>query len=167
MLGTGYTTRPTFRPGAVVLELVYAPAAMARTVEDLHTYLRAMGRSFETTEGGTVVLAPSREGQPPVGIRVEDPVVFSVEIGNVPPMDPAKEAAIFRRLLELNAGDLLYCAYGLRGSTIVLSSAHELSNMDLNEVQAILSDIDVALATHLKELVTLVQGEPASRRGGK
>lgn len=127
---------------------------MARTVQDLEAYLTACNRQFETSEEGTILLAPNGEGLPFIGVRADDPVVFSVDIGPAPKTERL-QARLFRRLLELNASDLLYCAYGLRGDSIVLSSAHELENMDLNEVQAILSDIDLALARHMKELVAL------------
>ena len=128
---------------------------MARTVKDLEAYLAAIGRHFETRADGTLRLEPSSEGGPPTFVRTGDPVVFSIEIGKAPHGDFGVEAKFFRRLLELNAGDLLYCAYGLRGEDVVLSAAHELENLDLNEVQAVLGDMDLALARHMKELVSL------------
>jgi hypothetical protein len=133
---------------------------MARTAKDLEAYLSSIGRSFESTDGGTIVLAPV-EGQPSIGVRAEDPVVFTAEIGSAPKNDPPTEARLFRRLLELNASDLLYTAYGLRDGTIVLSSAHPLQNLDLNEVEGILSDFDLALARHVEELLALSGGAKA------
>src|SRR4051794_38154598 len=111
---------------------------MARTVKDLEAFLVACNRTFETSEGGTIVLAPTGDGLPVVVVRADDPVVFSVEVGPAPKSDRV-QARLFRKLLELNANDLLYAAYGLRGDNIVLSSAHELANLDLNEVEAILT----------------------------
>ena len=54
-----------------------------------------------------------------------------------------------RRLLELNATDLMHVAYAIEGSTIVLSAALELENLDQNELEATLSDVDLALARHI------------------
>ena len=60
-------------------------------------------------------------------------------------------------LLELNAGKLLHTAYGLDGDNIVLSSALELENLDTNELEAVLADVDMALAEHVPSLHELVQ----------
>lgn len=134
---------------------------MARTRKDLEAYLQAIGRPYECSEDGTYLLAPTGEGTPVIGVRADDPVVFSVQIGDAPQGNPAVEAGLFRRLLELNASDLLYASYGMRGGRIVLSAAHELENLDLNEVQAIIGDIDLALARHMKELLALSTGQSA------
>jgi hypothetical protein len=129
---------------------------MARTTKDLEAYLEASGRSFDKADDETYILPPIAEGKPVVAIRVDGAMVTTtVPIGPVPQGDPARVALFLRRLLELNASDLLFCAYGIRGDSVLLSSAHELENLDLNEVQAILGDIDLALARHLKELVAL------------
>ena len=137
---------------------------MARTAKDVEAYLSAIGRAFETTEDGTYLLPV--EGRPPVVVLAGDPVVFSVDIGRAPRGDAATEAAFFRRLLELNASDLLYCAYGLRGDEVVLSAALELENLDLNEVEAVLSDIDLALLQHVPELAPLSHSA-AKQEGSK
>ena len=60
--------------------------------------------------------------------------------------------AMWDRLLELNASDLMYAAYGIEGDRVVLSAALPLDNLDANELDATLSDIDVALVRHTKEL---------------
>jgi len=129
---------------------------MARTIQDLEAYLQATGRPFEKNEDGTYLLVPQSEVQPVVAIRADGPTVTTtVEIGPAPAAEDPHHGPFLRRLLELNATDLLYCAYGLRGNLVVLSSGHELENLDMNEVQAILSDIELALTRHLKELVAL------------
>ena len=134
---------------------VYARRLMARTIQDLEAYLQATGRPFERRDDGTFLLVPQGDVQPIVALRADGPVVTTtVEIGPAPTGDAEGQVVLLRRLLELNANDLLYCSYGLRGDSIVLSSAHELENLDLNEVQAILSDIEQALA-RLKQLVSL------------
>jgi len=46
----------------------------------------------------------------------------------------------------------MHVAYGLEGDTIVLSAALELENLDLNELEALLSDVDLALARHVPTL---------------
>lgn len=139
---------------------------MARTISDLEAFLQATGRPVERKDDGTFLLVPRAEVQPIVAIRADGPVMTTtVEIGPAPTPGSPHEGVMLRRLLELNASDLLYCAYGLKGEVVVLSSAHELENLDLNEVQAILSDIELALTSHLKQLVEL--SGPAAAAGDK
>ena len=56
------------------------------------------------------------------------------------------------RLLEYNATDLMHVSYGIEGETVVLSAALALENLDLNELEATLSDVDLALARHVPVL---------------
>ena len=57
-----------------------------------------------------------------------------------------------RKLLELNARQLVHATYGLDDGHVVLSSALELENLDFNELQATLDEIDMALAQQLPGL---------------
>ena len=45
-----------------------------------------------------------------------------------------------RRLLELNATDLLHGSYGIQGNEVVLTEALELSHLDYEEFLASLAD---------------------------
>jgi hypothetical protein len=130
---------------------------MAKTHEDLEGYLSRLDRRHERLEDGTILvaLAPS---QPPVAMRIAPPVLLmQVRIGEAPAGDPAALLQVFRRLLELNASDLVHAAYGLEGNTILLSSALELENLDLNELEANLADLGMALSEHVPALRGLVQ----------
>jgi hypothetical protein len=46
----------------------------------------------------------------------------------------------------------MHVAYGVEADTVVLSAALELENLDLNELEAALSDVDLALARHVSVL---------------
>ena len=130
---------------------------MVKSHEDLEAYLTRLERRFERLEDGTYLIAVA-PNQPPVAVRMEPPVLLvQVKIGAAPSGDPGAEAAVFRRLLELNASDLLHAGYGLDGSTIVLSAALELDNLDLNELEATLADVAMALAKHVPVLREMVQ----------
>jgi Tir chaperone family protein CesT len=123
---------------------------MPRTAEDVENYLLALNRTFENDKGTYVVSVGA--DSPPVAIRVAPPIVaIRVDIGPVPG-DAAHQAKLFRRLLEFNATDLMHAAYGVSGNRMVLSAGLELENLDQNELEATLSDIDVALARHISEL---------------
>lgn len=129
---------------------------MVQSNEDLEAYLNKLERRCEALEDGTFLVAVSPNG-PPLAVRLEPPVVLmQVRIGDVPGGDAIVEARLFRRLLELNATDLVHAAYGLDGGSIVLSAALAADNLDLNELEAALADIGMALSEHVPELRDLV-----------
>jgi hypothetical protein len=68
------------------------------------------------------------------------------------PADAALAAPLARRLLELNAGDLLHGAYGIEGETVVLTEALELAHLDYEEFLAAFESMTLSLTTHLREL---------------
>lgn len=124
---------------------------MIQSNEDLEGYLLRLERRFERAEDGTYLLSMGAD-RPLVALRVAAPVlVAQVEIGPAPEEDRAA-AALFRKLLVLNATALVHAAYGLEGSTIVLAAALELKSLDLNELEAVLADLDMALANQVPTL---------------
>jgi len=126
---------------------------MAAETAELEAQLMRLDRKFEALEDGTYLVSMG-PGQPPAALRVAPPVVvFRVSIGALSSLGGAQaQAPLLRRLLELNASGLLHASYGLEGEEIVLVSALELQNMDLNELDAVLSDLDLALVAHVPEL---------------
>jgi hypothetical protein len=124
---------------------------MIQSNEDLEGYLSRLERRFERAEDGTYLLSMGAD-RPLVALRVAAPVlVAQVDIGPAP-TDDALAAPLFRQLLVLNATALVHAAYGVEGSTIVLSAALELKNLDLNELEAVLADLDMALANQVPKL---------------
>jgi len=129
---------------------------MIRTSDELEAQLNRLERRYERSEDGTFMLSLGPT-QPPVALRLVPPVLLvQVVVGDCPKSD-AKAAPLYRKLLELNATALLHAAYGVDGGRIVLSSALQLDNLDLNELEAVLADIDVALGEHVPVLRGLVQ----------
>ena len=68
------------------------------------------------------------------------------------PSDPAADAALARRLLELNAADLLHGAYGFARGSVVLTDALELAHLDYEEFRASFESMTLALTSHVREL---------------
>ncbi len=123
---------------------------MPRTAEDVENYLLQLDRRYDN-DGGTY-LVTGGQGSTPIAIRVAPPIVaIRVAIGPIPE-DAAHQTRFFRRLLEYNATDLMHISYGVDGNQVVLSAALELENLDLNELEATLSDVDLALARHVPVL---------------
>ncbi len=122
---------------------------MPRTAEDVENYLLQLDRRFEN-DGGTFLL--QSPGGTPIALRVAPPIVAIRVVIGPAPQDEAHKIKLFEKLLRFNATDLMHAFYGLDGESVVLSSALELENLDLNEVEAVLSDIDLALARHVPSL---------------
>ena len=123
---------------------------MPRTREDVETYLYQLDRRFEDQHG--TLLVSTGADSPPIAIQVAAPiVVFRVTIGPVPE-DTTHRLRFYQRLLEHNATDLMHASYGVQQGLVVLSGALALDNLDINELEATLSDMDLALVRHLPGL---------------
>jgi hypothetical protein len=68
------------------------------------------------------------------------------------PTDEEQCAKLYRRLLELNANDLVHGAYGIEETEVILTDSLELENLDFNEFQASMDSMQVALASHMETL---------------
>jgi hypothetical protein len=124
---------------------------------DVEAYLRRLDRTYEKVGSDTflVVLGPS---QPPAVVKLSPPVLVArVDVADAPHGKPDLEARFFRRLLELNATELVYVAFGLDGGRIVLDAALELETLDLNELDAVLANLDLAIAQQVPSLRDLVK----------
>jgi hypothetical protein len=124
-----------------------------RSVKDVEAYLDRMNRAFQSAPGTTeTFLVSSGDNYPPVAIRVDPPlVVLRVRIGDV----PEEPLELFRKMLQLNARELVHSSYGVDEGHILLSSALELENLDYNELEAALDEIDLALAQQVPALAAL------------
>jgi hypothetical protein len=129
---------------------------MARTQEDVERFLELRGHPIEVMPDGTMLVRVAA-GQPPAVVRVDPPLVLiQVNVGEVSFEDSAKAADFYRRLLELNATDLLHASYGLANNRVVLSAALPLENLDENELGAALADVSLALVEHIPSLRQMV-----------
>ncbi|CAN5740250.1 hypothetical protein BH09MYX1_BH09MYX1_28470 [soil metagenome] len=125
-----------------------------RSAKDVEAYLKGLNRKYTPVEDqpGTF-LVTTNASMPPVAIRVDPPlVVLRVHIGVAP---QANHAPLFHKLLSLNAKQLVHTSYGIDDNRIVLSAAHELENLDFNEIEATLDEIDLALTQQVPELLEL------------
>jgi hypothetical protein len=127
------------------------------THDDIQTFLdrlESSGATYTEVSEGLWNVRPG--GDLDIGVIVHHSppvVVLRVKVMDLP-KDEKKQGAFFRRLLELNASDLLHGSYGIQDSTVVLTAALELSHLDYEEFLASYESITLSLASHIRELAT-------------
>lgn len=123
--------------------------------EDIESFLIRSEVDFqEVGEGIWYVLANSEEvkERPGIVVNFQPPVVvFRADIRDLP-VDDEDQLQLCRRLLELNAIDLVHGAYGLEDGEVILSDTLELENLDFSEFRASLESLALAITSHLPEL---------------
>jgi len=120
-----------------------------RTREDIESYLMRSGIAYEALDDAEdamwIVRDHSSGGT--ILVRLAGPIVFFrskvLRLGVV--NDPEK---LFRKVLELNASDMVHGSYGISGEDIVLTCALRLENLDYNEYQGTIDDFSLALTNH-------------------
>lgn len=123
--------------------------------EDIESFLvklSATGATYSEVEPGFWIVRPSSDSDLSVAVNFSPPVVLlRVDVMELP-TDATQQATLTRRLLELNASDLLHGSYGIQDDHIVLTEALELSALDFEEFLASYESMTLSLASHLREL---------------
>lgn len=121
------------------------------TREDIESFLLRSELQFQEIEDGMWMAGGGDEG-PALVIHYSPPLlVFRLKVMDQPG-DESACTRLFRRLLELNASDLMHAAYGLEEGDVILTETLEVENLDYNEFQATVDSFQMALASHLEEL---------------
>lgn len=127
------------------------------TKDDLESFLDRLsseGASYFEAGENTWIVQPGGALDVDVVVHYNPPViVLRVKVMNVPTTN-GKGAELNRRLLELNATDLVHGSYGISDDSIVLTEALEVAHLDYEEFLASYESMTLALATHLRELTT-------------
>ncbi len=125
------------------------------TREDVETFLDRLGTDGAThaeVEPGLWIVRPSGPLDFDVVITHNPPVLLlRVKVMPIPD-DAGEVAALSRRLLELNATDLLHGSYGIDGTAIVLTEALELAHLDYEEFLASYESMTLSLTSHMREI---------------
>jgi len=128
------------------------------TREDIESFLDRFtaeggGASYSEVEPGLWIVRPPGALDLEMVIHYSPPVVLlRIKVMNVPHSD-ASAAALNRRLLQLNASDLVHGSYGIERESIVLTEALELAHLDYEEFLSSYEGMTLALTSHLRELV--------------
>jgi hypothetical protein len=130
------------------------------TREEVEGYLLRMGLDHEEIGEG-MWLADAGSGGPGIVIHLSPPLlVFRMKVMDLPTDEP-RCGQLFRRLLQLNATDLVHAAYALEEGDVILTESLEVENLDFNEFQATIDSFQMALASHLDALAEYRDCAPA------
>src|SRR6185312_8943750 len=131
------------------------PGCIMVTKEDIEGFLDRLavdGANFREIEGGMWIVRPGGELDADVVVHYSPPVVLlRLKVMDIP-RDERALATLSRRLLQLNASELVHGSYGIEGDAIVLTEALELEHLDYDEFLAAYESMTLALASHLREL---------------
>ncbi len=121
-------------------------------IEHFLDRLTAEGANYSEVEPGLWLVKPTGALDFDVVVHYSPPVVvLRVKVMNLP-TDQSALATLSRRLLQLNATDLVHGSYGIERDSIVLTEALELAHLDYEEFLAAYEGMTLALASHLREL---------------
>ncbi|HLA88971.1 MAG TPA: YbjN domain-containing protein [Gemmatimonadaceae bacterium] len=127
------------------------------TREDIENFLdrlSADGASYTEVSDGLWNVKPAGALDFGVVVHFSPPVVvMRVKVMELP-ANAKQRNALTRRLLELNASDLLHGSYGIQADAVLLTEALELEHLDFEEFLASYESITLALASHIRELAS-------------
>jgi hypothetical protein len=118
------------------------------THQDIEAYLGASGYALEEVAERTWLLRHGHDDSPErIAVRLEhDLVLFRLKV-----LDLARvrdRPGLFQALLELNASEMLYGAYGVADGAVMLTSAISLSSLDLQELRNVVEEFNLSLHKH-------------------
>ena len=115
-------------------------------------YLVRSGVAYDVVGENIWVVHDEVDNVDNIVITLAPPVVlFRVKLMEVP-KDPAREAALCKKLLELNATAMVSGAYAIEGSSVIALETLQSENLDYNELQAAIDGLTLAITEHYEDL---------------
>lgn len=122
-----------------------------RTREDIEAYLERLHLPYEPLEDRDIWLVREPGRGETIVLSIAGPlVVLRVKVLELSKVQSRE--ALFARLLELNATEMLHGAYGVTDDAVVLTCSLRLEALDYSELQGALDDFSVALSKHYEAL---------------
>ena len=116
--------------------------------EDFESFMIRMELDFEEIGDNLWIIDPDVSGRSAIVVSYSPPlIVLRSAVGPTPETD-GEQLKTYKRLLEMNASDLVHGSYGLEDGEIVLSDALEVENLDFSEFQASVESLSIALTSH-------------------
>lgn len=120
--------------------------------EIIDGYLLQSGLEYESVEPGMWIVHDELDDIDNIIVRYAPPVVvFRVKLMDQPAA-AADRAKLNDMLLRLNASELVAGAYGLEGDAVILTETLQSENLDMNEFQAAIEGIALAISDHYSDL---------------
>jgi hypothetical protein len=121
-----------------------------RTREDIESYFIRSGLPYKEV-GEDMWIVHDQSSQENIVVRLAGPVVvFRLKVLET---DKVKNAgALYEKLLELNAQEMVHGAYGIADDSIVVTCSLRMENLDYNEFQGTIDDFTLALTNHYETL---------------
>jgi hypothetical protein len=118
--------------------------------DKIERYLVKLSLTFQEAGAGTWVVRDAQRGLENLVIILSEPlVILRINVMDVPPTGKEK---LFEELLRLNATDLVHGAYAIDGKTVIIIDTLEAETMDIEEFEASIDGIGLALAQHYRTL---------------
>ena len=112
----------------------------------IEQYLIELKYSYREVKPNLWLLDDAENGIEGIVVMYAEPlVIIQVQVMEIPTMNTHE---LYRKLLELNAGDMIHGAYGLEGNKVVIIDTLRYDTMDYPEFRATLDAISLALTQH-------------------
>ncbi len=116
----------------------------------IESYLVKLSLSFQEAGTGTWVVRDAQKGLENLIVILSEPlVILRIHVMEAPPTGREK---LFEELLRLNASDMVHGAYALDGKNIIIVDTLEADTIDIEEFEASIDAIGMALAQHYRIL---------------
>jgi hypothetical protein len=125
--------------------------------EDIESFLLRMGVEHEEVDDAMWLIKATGTGTSVVVSYAPPVVLLRLKVMELPAdAEDVRLSPFFRRLLELNASDILHGSYGIEANEVVLSDALELEDLDFSELRSSYESMVLAATSHTPELSELV-----------
>jgi len=132
-----------------------------KSAEDIESYLLTANVAYESIKPGIWLVQVGEAGR--LAVSIAGPVVaFRLKVMDLP---KTGREELFKTLLQLNTTEMVHGAFGLEGDTVVMVHALALENLDLNEFQAVVDDMSMAVAKHHPNLSRFVSPTSGAAAG--
>lgn len=127
------------------------------TKEDIESYLIRMGVEHEEIDDGLWLLKGSGDNASVVLNYTPPVVLLRLKLMDLPTdVENGKLVMFYRRLLEINASDIVHGSYGIEENSVVISDALQLEDLDFSELRSSYESILLAASSHTPSLAELV-----------
>jgi len=118
--------------------------------DKIERFLVKLSLTFQEAGVGTWIVRDAEKGLENLLIILSEPlVILRINVMEVP---AAGKEKLFEELLRLNASDMVHGAYAVDGKNVIIVDTLEAETMDIEEFEASIDAIGLALAQHYRTL---------------